>query len=368
MQNEYSDTYSKWRGKIMRANFFLAVILFLIEVGMYFVLKLQNLILQPLPEYIFRFLVFPTFCDIFIIAVGFILAKKMSPNSPWRNYVPVVQMSSLALVIAGTHYVFSVTLCIFCFPIFVTALFGDRKLSSRITVLNLIYLIVTLMTRYILGRLSDPYLLPEAVVSLIIVMFTFKICNILIAYEEEKNGAIQTAYKKQLEMKEQLSRDQKTGLFGAVALQNLLSIAVGEGSTRPLVLALLDIDNFKHVNDCYGHSSGDRVINRLAGLMLRDVSDDILPARFGGDEFALVFRIPREDAIKWMDELREQFAGQEYEFMDESVTISVGIDVWDGVCSDKELFANADAAMYASKQKGKNSLSLYSAPQDLREE
>ncbi|MEG0756639.1 MAG: GGDEF domain-containing protein, partial [Oscillospiraceae bacterium] len=181
----------------------------------------------------------------------------------------------------------------------------------------------------------------------------------LIDSEAEKNAAIEQAHQKQVEMQEQLNRDQKTGLYGAAALRSALHNAVAENGLRPVVLALLDIDDFKGVNDSYGHAAGDKVIVRLSELMLEERREDVFPSRFGGDEFAVILRMEMPKARMWLDELRGRFALQQYEEITQAITISVGMAAWDRVETEHEFFTHADAAMYASKQLGKNRITAY---------
>ncbi|MEG2138300.1 MAG: GGDEF domain-containing protein [Oscillospiraceae bacterium] len=356
---EQLDTYGKFSIKIMQVNLAAALAVFVLEIVLYLILQWQDLILQPLPIYFMRFLVLPTLCDAFIMVVGELAIRQVSPKSLLFRYVPVIQMSCMCAVIAATHYVFSVTLCLFCFPIFFTVLFGNRKMSLQIAGLNLAFLFFTLLTRYLLGHRQDNYLLTEGIVAAMIILGTGLVCQILIYCETAKNDAIEQAHKTQLEMQEQLNRDQKTGLYGSVALRNALRNAVRDRREEPLVLALIDIDDFKRVNDCYGHAAGDKVIVRLAELMLKTSDGDVFPARFGGDEFAVIFRRDVVQARTWLEDLRSRFAAQTYDTVTDCVTVSVGIAVWDGGQSAQTLFTNADAAMYASKLRGKNLVTRY---------
>ncbi|MEG1901594.1 MAG: GGDEF domain-containing protein [Clostridium sp.] len=358
---EYPGEYHKWRSRIMKANFYLVTIMFILEVVIYFVLKHRNLIIQSITVYLMCYIVIPTMLNLLIIYVGNSIIQKTNPKKEIINYLPVIQMTFLCLVAASTHYIFSATLCVFCFPVFITVLFNDKRMTQRITILSILFLGLSLVSRYYSSPApqDDIYLVPEGLVALTIIISTNVVCRILVGFQNEKNRILEKAYRSQVVMQEQLNRDQKTGLYGANAFSNALQEAIYEPNGDPIILAVIDIDDFKKVNDSYGHAKGDKVLKRLAGLMMRDGSDDIFPARFGGEEFAIIFRMNLAQADRWMEELRLKFASQRYDFMGGRVTISIGIAVWEEGFTDEQLFINADTAMYYSKQHGKNIVTLY---------
>jgi len=128
----------------------------------------------------------------------------------------------------------------------------------------------------------------------------------------------------------------------------------------PLSFLLLDIDDFKQVNDTYGHPEGDQVLQRIADSGKAALRRGDLFGRIGGEEFAAVFpgcapemamqvaqRLQRE-----IQRLNFSHEGQTY-----GVTVSQGLT---GLSEDDEmlesLFARADAAMYQAKRKGKNQI------------
>ncbi|MEG2870659.1 MAG: hypothetical protein RR875_03800, partial [Clostridium sp.] len=147
-EKEYLLTYGKWRAKIEKANFYLMVITFALEIIVCFLLQWKNLISQSLPLYLLEFLVLPTICNLVIVFGGNVLLRRYSHNEDIVNYLSVLQMSLICLVLSVTHYIFSVTLCAFCFPIFITVLFNDKKMTQRFTYLSLIFLFLSLLVRF----------------------------------------------------------------------------------------------------------------------------------------------------------------------------------------------------------------------------
>lgn len=153
-----------------------------------------------------------------------------------------------------------------------------------------------------------------------------------------------------------LSRtDPVTGVSNARSFLEAASAEVIRSARtgRPLALAYLDLDDFKLVNDRFGHEAGDRLLARIAHTLAGAIRRSDTVARVGGDEFALL--LPETDAAgtdavlrKALDSLRTELRG------DQSVTFSAGAVVCPpGESAVEPLLAAADALMYRTKRSGK---------------
>jgi diguanylate cyclase (GGDEF)-like protein len=125
-----------------------------------------------------------------------------------------------------------------------------------------------------------------------------------------------------------------------------------------LAFVLLDLDNFKQVNDTHGHQAGDAVLRSVGHVLLEGVRQVDLAGRYGGEEFALI--LPETDlpgALKLAERLRVALESTQVELADGKtlrVTASFGVAVKDELRSADELVAVADEALYAAKRAGKN--------------
>jgi len=156
--------------------------------------------------------------------------------------------------------------------------------------------------------------------------------------------------------------DELTGLWNVRQLHDVMDHEVErarrfEGS---LGLAMLDIDDFKAVNDTYGHQQGDQVLAAVAGV-LRDLSRDIdTPARYGGEEMAVVLPgTDSEGAAQLAERMREAIEGLSVTRVDGAgqltITASFGVASIPVSAVDKDsLIAAADSALYRAKRAGKN--------------
>lgn len=137
--------------------------------------------------------------------------------------------------------------------------------------------------------------------------------------------------------------------------------AEARASGQPLAFLLLDIDDFKKINDSHGHQMGDRVLQRVAHCGAYVLRRDDLFGRIGGEEFAALFpACDAEQARQLAERLqrevqRLQFTGESGSF---GVTISQGITALGAGDALDDLYARADAAMYQAKHQGKDCIVL----------
>ncbi|WFS60972.1 GGDEF domain-containing protein [Pseudodesulfovibrio thermohalotolerans] len=169
----------------------------------------------------------------------------------------------------------------------------------------------------------------------------------------------------------QTDHDPLTGLANRRAFDRILDIEI-ERSKRartPLSLAIFDLDDFKRVNDTYGHPQGDEVLRAFAGHLKATTRRYDLAARFGGEEFALVMAgsgVVR--AQRMLDRLLHEFRQLEFTTPDGNdafrVTCSVGLTCYKGSVNitDKELIKMADGALYDAKAAGKDQIRVSRLP------
>lgn len=152
--------------------------------------------------------------------------------------------------------------------------------------------------------------------------------------------------------------DALTGLNNRKAFNEYLPFAVGVSAQTdtPLHMAVVDIDNFKQVNDQHGHLAGDAILRRIAQMIEHWLRPADFVARYGGEEFAVI--IPEaslEEAVAIMEQIRTSIEHiRHVELEGRTITISVGISTLVAHEDAATFFARADDCLYAAKQSGKN--------------
>jgi diguanylate cyclase (GGDEF)-like protein/PAS domain S-box-containing protein len=174
------------------------------------------------------------------------------------------------------------------------------------------------------------------------------------------------------ELEEQLSRqaylDSLTGLPNRARFRECLATAVAASTGPPVTVLLLDLDDFKLVNDNLGHSAGDELLGTVADRLRGLVREEDLLARLGGDEFGILLHEVEPAAAA---ALAERLLSSVHEPIrlgsrDLSCSLSIGIatsagcaDPGDGDGSAEMLLTNADLAMYAAKRAGRNGYAVF---------
>ena len=158
--------------------------------------------------------------------------------------------------------------------------------------------------------------------------------------------------------------DGLTGLYNRRYINERLEELWARASRHgePLTVILADIDNFKSVNDTYGHDRGDEVIRRVADVYRDGSRQEDLVARYGGEEFLVVLaNTETQDALVLAERIRQMAREQEYEWADRAITLSIGVATYPtaSAASYVELVRFADQAMYKAKLSGKDQVVVY---------
>ena len=161
---------------------------------------------------------------------------------------------------------------------------------------------------------------------------------------------------------ERAERDPLTGCYNRQRLDELAMECLTSScqAQQPMSVLLLDIDHFKHINDEYGHVTGDRVLLDFTATV-REALDSSKPfIRWGGEEF-LVFcpKLGLEEALDFAEKLRGLVSSSKQGGVD--ITCSIGVAVWHGrVDSFQALFKRVDQALYTAKEAGRNCVRIES--------
>jgi two-component system cell cycle response regulator len=154
--------------------------------------------------------------------------------------------------------------------------------------------------------------------------------------------------------------DELTKLFNKRYFNTQLQLEVERANRHghPLSLLLMDIDNFKHHNDTYGHADGDRVLARLGQVVTESLRVNDVPCRYGGEEFTIILpETSGEQATVVAERIRARFAGEIFQPTPQETvhkTISIGVTQYRMGESGQNLLERADQNMYEAKQGGKN--------------
>ena len=290
--------------------------------------------------------------------LNFTLIIKL--NCPRRVISYVFCLESLALVgfffVSGIPQGFS-ALWICLIPSFALMIFGLERGTyfSLIALAMIIFFFWTPIGRsLLLHDYGDTFMLrfPFFYIALFLIMAMFEIVR------RETQRQLETAKNEYYFL---YHHDALTGLYNRYGFNDYMRRGFDKTKVRKLSVILLDLDNFKKINDCYSHDAGDLVLKTVASILTETLCEDCHFCRWGGEEFLIIMEC-QHDALKMCELLRQKIEDTEISYGDHSIRITASL----GVCIEHEpdvsripnMISRADAAMYLSKQNGKNRVTL----------
>ena len=181
------------------------------------------------------------------------------------------------------------------------------------------------------------------------------------------NGMLQAQMNEirqlQMDLQEQAIRDPLTGLHNRRYLDETLDreLARAKREAYHVAFVMIDVDNFKDINDNHGHDAGDLVLKNLALRLTRQTRASDFVCRLGGDEFMLVLpKVGSADALKLAEQYRASFQESVAAFDGREIraTLSLGVALYpDQGDTTRDVISAADRALYQSKRNGRNRIS-----------
>ena len=291
LRREYDRINAKWLNAHFRAGAGLAAFICLMEAVVYFALRWMGGMTASRSLYIGKYMLAPSGLNLLAVVAALWVKRSRLPLRA-KIYTVSMALVFICCVTYTVHNIFPSLCMAFGVPIVLTTAYGDRVLTT-----------MTAAGCILCKTLSDLLFHwdPEAssklgtaeqnmdfALSLVILAAVYVGCMVMISIEQEKNRiSIQRELEKQHFQVEALT-DSLTGVGNRQALQQMMDTLAGEGPEPEYSMAILDLDNFKEVNDTQGHMQGDRYLRELGNVLQKTRLGAAY--RFGGDEFCIFFR------------------------------------------------------------------------------
>lgn len=292
-----------------------------------------------------------------------ILYKNLSNLYIAINNLEVYFFTILAILCLGWDYGFQQ----YCFIFIASLLFSDYFTTKdrKVNKVSVFLIGVTYFT-YLFWRIWTYSFAPiytistETPMHLLFLVNSIIAFTFLIAYAAIYSG---TVFRLEKALVEAANNDPLTGLRNRRRMMKLLnSISQDPSATNvPMCIAMMDIDNFKKINDTYGHDAGDEVIKSLASTLLQKHAkiESFHACRWGGEEFLIFYRKYRkneEQIFLEFDEIRKQIEQQTIRYNNQEIhfTVTIGLAFYRKNLSADALIQLADENLYKGKTSGKN--------------
>ncbi|MDR1935097.1 MAG: GGDEF domain-containing protein [Candidatus Accumulibacter sp.] len=159
------------------------------------------------------------------------------------------------------------------------------------------------------------------------------------------------------EYKQKSRRDGLTGLFNRATFNDLLreNMAISEKTGATFSLILIDVDDFKNVNDTQGHVAGDMVLSGIGQLLQSILRREDAACRYGGEEFAvLVQYITQNQVANTAEKIRARIESHQFDKLPHNISVSIGCSTYQPIETAESFINRADVALYEAKRGGKN--------------
>lgn len=182
---------------------------------------------------------------------------------------------------------------------------------------------------------------------------------------DERTGSIgkimdiHEEYMQMETLKMKVEQDSLTKLYNHVSIRKLIEAELKLKNKKNYALVIIDLDYFKIANDKYGHMFGDKVLKEVAKRILKNIKEEDIASRIGGDEFLVFFSYDENSDIKLLvKQLFQSICGKFEEF---SISICMGVSIYPENGRNYELlFQQADKALYTAKERGRQQYCFYS--------
>lgn len=301
-------------------------------------------------------IILPNSINLFTYIVCSMLNKQEDISDNAKNWIICFGMCTICGSIMICHSFYVSLWLLPTAPMIYCSVFKNRGIRIALMCYSIVLdVLATVQVCY-----EEPDDMPDYFENLMIVIamtvMVFMIASVLEEYNIKQQNMRESMYRKELEYKTQISHDTLTGVYSRAYLAEIQkSIFAKDIIANGLVLGMIDIDDFKLVNDAYGHEKGDDVLRYMGNMFKSVTHDKLFFARFGGEEFIVFFLgTPIEQAREMMDNLRVRIQNKKFDFTSKPVTFSCGLAVAHETDDFDELLKRADGAMYESKSAGKN--------------
>lgn len=356
IEKSYDKTFDICQKKLMCVAFKCACLMLLVEILFFIYYLVNDLITISKCTYFFLYIIKPTIINFSIWFLGKILYNSKKISRTQQLAIPLIIILVISTTCATIHYTFPVLCGMLVAPIYISTIYGNKIIERNITLCTFLAQTVMVICIFNDKYSSRPNLLGfNIILSYASILLAHYISTTIILHEKRKELVLKQNVEYNSQLEDELMIDGLTGLYNYKALFNLTKENLNNNSMQ---LAILDLDNFKLINDTYGHETGNKVLKKLAKLLQEIQSENIKVARYGGEEFAVLFLHEEiENSYQILEKIRRKISNVKFENIpDRKVTFSGGISSFKNNMSINDFFDSADKLLYIAKANGKNQI------------
>ncbi len=361
IEKEYQRIDSDWLSLHYRISLGMVLFAFLVECFIGVIMMNSDMLTTTVQRFILKFIIIPSGINLILVGINTAAMKSGWIRLKHKIYINSLTFVAICFVLFSVHNAFTATYYIFTVAIVLTAIYASYRITCITAAASLSSLVISeLFIQWDVDKISifeSTLRLGDFLISIFILLAFSVVCMILIRYEQKKNMASIQLQMERQQLQQSLQVDALTGIMNRKAFMQIMKV-MEESEDTNYILAIADIDNFKRMNDTWGHPFGDHCLKEFARILV-EYSEKAVSYRFGGDEFCLLFHnVEMEEAVDICKQI--QLKLREIPMEEESklkLTASFGLATLTERMDSTELLVRSDRALYKAKIK-RNSLSI----------
>lgn len=355
IQREYAQIDESWLQLHYKITVGLFVFSFFVEFAMGMLLINSTMVTTTVYIYFLKFFIIPSGINFICIAIDSLIMKSDRISQIRKIYSISLIFVCIDFILFTVHITFAATYFIFAIAIMLTTVYANYWLTSITAAASILAVAVSeLFIKWDTDKITvfqSTQRLGDFLISLFVLIAFSIACMVIIRFEQRKNRAsIQKEIERQ-QLQESILMDEMTGIYNRKAFSAELKSIEDHAQSIRYILAVMDIDNFKSINDTWGHHMGDRCLFELAGI-LKECNTKVTSFRYGGDEFCLLFSdvdmVYAEEVCKEIQDKVNHLNFEGYPTL--KLTVSFGLAENSDQMDTMRLFIHADHALYEAKR------------------
>ncbi|WP_025025479.1 GGDEF domain-containing protein [Caldalkalibacillus mannanilyticus] len=353
----YESSIIRWNRRIINNYWLILAISIMVSTSNYFISE------KPLAEYVLNIVILPSVLLLSIILMAELINKYV--NTKHSSYYIIFCGSLIALVIIFAHSTVRGIESALLLPIFSACIFFRKKQVLFATGISSIFFLFFVFWEPHFSQKFDPIhtisILAVILIAYVLSMMMIERASELLNELSKSMQASQELMVSKILMEKMSKTDALTNVNNHRAFQEYTDDLLQHSKNLTLHLLLIDIDNFKQVNDTYGHQVGDSILKFTAQTIKENIQDHDFLARYGGEEFVCILIDQSvEEALHTSKKIRRKIFQIGHEELDHhSISVSIGLHTYAHTMSKDKWFQGADEALYYAKKTGKNKVVHY---------
>ncbi len=359
-----TELFQDWKKRLSRMYTLMAALVTACEIGIYlYFISIGNLKGDDILPYFFLRVLTPIVINVGTLIYTYYVLKSHRYDETRKNYTLMGALYELCSVVAIFHNFFNFLLVTLTLPVYLCSVFADKKLLNRIFFASMGSFVLA-MVFFFKDKVGFDleYRVTTMFSCFVYMIVTYVVSKTHLYSQEEQIKYIYSGYRRQNELIEELKIEPLTHLYNRTALDETIKSTVARYTPSQMapIIALIDLDHFKKINDTYGHAAGDKVLINLSSIIQKHMGGTRNAFRFGGEEFVIIFdKSTDEQCYSAIKNIKDDYAESSYDFAPGvTFTLSAGIVKLREGWSTYDWFDQVDSAMYESKQNGRNKITV----------